>query len=378
MINRNNYEEFFLLYVDNELDGGSRLAVENFMQQNPDLTVEFEMLMQTRSVADETVFFDKENLLRTEGDGINETNYEEYFLLYIDNELSIAKREEVERYVLQHPKLQNEFTTLKQAVLAPEIISYGDKKDLYRTERKRTVYLRPWRLAAAAIFIGICAIGWWLVQKPVATITVAGEQAEKHPSKQNVVIPKKTDSVDQDMALPDQEVKRPEQITAQQPSSIKKEIKTASVTAVREKKEKIIIDSVTENKNDNESDVAMQRPIEHNDIVRDLKEPPAETPDAVVIPQDIDQKQNEIAALQTTDISAPTQSDYNVYPVAYKEINTNDDDRSLKVGMFDLNKSKVKTLFKKAGRMFGSKSNDLANEDGKLQVANFEIDTKKQ
>src|SRR6516225_3371283 len=147
-INRNNYEEFFLLYVDNELDGGSRLAVENFMQQNPDLTVEFEMLMQTRSVADETVFFDKENLLRTEGDGINETNYEEYFLLYIDNELSIAKREEVERYVLQHPKLQNEFTTLKQAVLAPEIISYGDKKDLYRTERKRTVYLRPWRLAA--------------------------------------------------------------------------------------------------------------------------------------------------------------------------------------------------------------------------------------
>jgi hypothetical protein len=46
--------------------------------------------------------------------------------------------------------------------------------------------------------------------------------------------------------------------------------------------------------------------------------------------------------------------------------------------MFDLNKNKVKTLFKKAGRMLGSKSNDFANEDGKLQVANFEIETKKQ
>jgi len=46
--------------------------------------------------------------------------------------------------------------------------------------------------------------------------------------------------------------------------------------------------------------------------------------------------------------------------------------------MFDLNKNKVKTLFKKAGRMLGGKSNDFANEDGKLQVANFEIETKKQ
>jgi len=77
----------------------------------------------------------------------------------------------------------------------------------------------------------------------------------------------------------------------------------------------------------------------------------------------------------------PTSNDnasYNVYPVAYKVIDPNDDDQSVHVAMLDLNKNKVKSFFRKAGRLFNNKSSDLANEDGKLQVANFEIETNKQ
>jgi anti-sigma factor RsiW len=149
-INRNNYEEYFLLYIDGELDAPDRFAVENFVKHNADLAVEFDMLMSTKFSPEAIEFADKENLLRTEGNNINETNYEEYFLLYIDYELSAAKREEVEMYVLKHPKLQDEFITLKQAVLAPEVVSYGDKSGLYRTEKRRTIYLKPWQIAAAA------------------------------------------------------------------------------------------------------------------------------------------------------------------------------------------------------------------------------------
>src|SRR4030095_10870003 len=100
-IDRYNYEDFFLLYVDNELDAEQKRAVEKFVGQNVDLSVELEMLMKTRITPDGAVMFaNKENLVRTEGNSINETNYEEYLLLYIDNELSDAKRQEVETYIL--------------------------------------------------------------------------------------------------------------------------------------------------------------------------------------------------------------------------------------------------------------------------------------
>src|SRR5258706_14038852 len=98
-INRYNCEEFFLLYIDNELSVQEKEAVEKFVQQNPDLSVELDMLLQIKCAPEEIAFNNKENLIRTEGNSINETNYEEYFLLYIDNELSATKSQEVEIYI---------------------------------------------------------------------------------------------------------------------------------------------------------------------------------------------------------------------------------------------------------------------------------------
>ena len=74
-INRNNYEEFFLLYVDGELDAAQQHTVENFVQQNPDLAVELEMLLHTKLTPESISFDNKEGLLRTECNSINETNY---------------------------------------------------------------------------------------------------------------------------------------------------------------------------------------------------------------------------------------------------------------------------------------------------------------
>jgi hypothetical protein len=65
---------------------------------------------------------------------INTTNYEEYFLLYIDNELSAEQKTAIEHFIEINPRYQKEFELLKQTVLAPEHIEYEDKILLYRLE----------------------------------------------------------------------------------------------------------------------------------------------------------------------------------------------------------------------------------------------------
>jgi hypothetical protein len=65
---------------------------------------------------------------------INTTNYEEYFLLYIDNELSAEQKTAVENFIEANPSYQKEFELLKQTGLAPEPFEFEDKILLYRLE----------------------------------------------------------------------------------------------------------------------------------------------------------------------------------------------------------------------------------------------------
>jgi len=68
-INQYNYEEFFLLYVDNELSAADKQAVEQFVQANPDLAIELEMLKQMQLPAENILFTEKDGLYRNESEG---------------------------------------------------------------------------------------------------------------------------------------------------------------------------------------------------------------------------------------------------------------------------------------------------------------------
>jgi hypothetical protein len=65
-ISRNNYEEFFLLYLDRELDTAGRRSVEDFLINNRDLQKEFTLLQQTFITAPDTIFENRELLFRQE------------------------------------------------------------------------------------------------------------------------------------------------------------------------------------------------------------------------------------------------------------------------------------------------------------------------
>jgi hypothetical protein len=168
LINRHNYEEFFLLYVDNELSVADRKAVETFVEQNPDLEEELVMMMQSVLRPDTNIVYtNKESLLKNKpANGlVNESNYEEYFVLYGDNELSNEEKELVEKFVYKHPQYQAAFELIQQARLIPDnAIIYPDKNELYRTERdERVIPFAWWRIAAAAVVLLLLGVAVWIM-----------------------------------------------------------------------------------------------------------------------------------------------------------------------------------------------------------------------
>jgi anti-sigma factor RsiW len=150
MITRNNYEEFFLLYVDNELSAAERQVVERFVADNPDLREEWEALLDCRLSPDPgLVFGEPDSLFRQAAP----EQYESLFLSYIDGELDEAGRSRVEEWVRETPSLALELELLKKTISAPDTtLVFADKDVLYKKERR--VVALPWaRMAAAAVVL---------------------------------------------------------------------------------------------------------------------------------------------------------------------------------------------------------------------------------
>lgn len=164
MINRNNYEEYFLLYLDGELEAADRLAVDEFLMANPDLVAEMDLLKATILQADEELTFAHPELLfkPVPGETVNEKNHETYFLSYIDNELNEADKSATEEFLRSQPQHKEEFDLLMQTKFSPDLnIIFPDKSVLYREEeKKRIVYMRWLKPAIAATFLGILATVW--------------------------------------------------------------------------------------------------------------------------------------------------------------------------------------------------------------------------
>lgn len=164
-MNRDNYEMFFLLYTDNELDAAEQKAVEAFVALHADLKEELNAMLQTRLSANETVpFLHKESLYKTSGatSFIDADNYEEYFVLYADGELNAEEQKAVESFIENHPQQQAELLHLQRAKIQPDhSIVFSGKASLYRKEKTAArVIAFQWRRMVAAA--SIIAIGSWL------------------------------------------------------------------------------------------------------------------------------------------------------------------------------------------------------------------------
>ena len=305
-------------------------------------------------------------------------NYEERFLLYIDNELEKEKKEEVEKFVLQHPQFQDEFTLLKQTVLESETIVFENKKSLLKREERRIIPLFI-RFAAAAAIISIGVLVWWMQDNHYTTPD--GMAAIKIDSvKENTA---STNTGDKKITLPEivitpQLQNKHDETASLEPQTVNQKKETVQVikeqkNAIQKNENKIPVPVLNDNTvainnsittHDNEGSAGISVTVSDNI-----------TFNAAV---DNEQHANDNGIRFADNNDAANSKNNFAKNALYKELNTDveDERNSLYVGSIEFNKNKVRGLMKKVGGLFAGKSKDgLANEDGKLQIANLELNT---
>lgn len=371
MINRHNYEEFFLLYVDKELNEVQCAEVEKFVQQNPDLGKELDMLKQSILTNDDVRFEAKDILYKKEA-GISLTTYKEYFLLSIDKQLSEEEIAEVEKFVLKHPQLQPEFTLLQQTILPAETIKFDQKEILYRTEKKRRVI--PFTLinmSAAAAIIGLVATVWMFTQNNNALVNnnnVATNQPIKKYSKPFNVARGSKAVADQPVALAD--VKDGKKIVT------KAKTKTPSI---RNLTNNTAFVNTTAGIKQN-----TKKALPKNDFADVQSSKLSEEKSALTI-NETNTNLSSNASSKTGSENAPkatfaaNQNAEDQKPfvkeAVYSEMNNDDDGRSLYIGATEINKNKLRGLFKKAANFFNKESGKNGTKRT-VQIASFEIKSK--
>jgi hypothetical protein len=186
MINLNNYEEYFLLYVDGELNAHGMKEVDDFVNNHSDLKSELEVLLATRLSPDD-ITIDKKELYSFSMDKL--TN-EELLLSFIDDELSNEEKRKIQERISSGVAFQNEYELLLKTKLDPsEVIAYPNKEELYKRTRK-IIPFSPW-LRAAAIFI-LVAAGFIIYEKR-SSVEIKPSTAGIIPTRNNQ--PKQTNTV---------------------------------------------------------------------------------------------------------------------------------------------------------------------------------------
>ncbi|MGV3658041.1 MAG: anti-sigma factor family protein [Chitinophagaceae bacterium] len=150
-LTRDNYEEAFLMYVDEELNAEQKAQVEAFAALHPDLQEELDILLSTKLPMADLPALDKSFLM---ADSMKLNSVEEDLLLYIDSELPAAQAKAVEQKIKEDAAYNLQHQLLAKTKLdATEKIVYPYKEELYRKTERRIVYAHWWRVAAAAVVL---------------------------------------------------------------------------------------------------------------------------------------------------------------------------------------------------------------------------------
>lgn len=192
-INRDNYEAYFLDFIEGRLSPEQEEVLHRFLKFNPDLEAELASFQLHEIDATHVPFPGKDSLKKeppADGITVNEANFDMFCIAWLERDLSEAQRKSFETYLAEHPEKEKELQAFKATFLEPVQIEYPHKS---RLKHRRTPLI-DWRImvpvAAAAAIALMVILNGPATQTTMEVATVTGpDQAGSAQTDPEQVVP---------------------------------------------------------------------------------------------------------------------------------------------------------------------------------------------
>lgn len=143
LIHIDNYESFYLDYLEGTLSEDERIAFEEFLAAHPELQVDEELLILDNAPQKldplEKFLLKKEDLT-----SVCNENLDYFAIAKMEQALSNSEEKCLDEYLLQNPNAQKLIRDYEETRLEAITVSYFNKQDL----KEKEVVLIPWKLIA--------------------------------------------------------------------------------------------------------------------------------------------------------------------------------------------------------------------------------------
>jgi len=145
-ITRNNYEEFFLDYIEGELNVDEELALQVFLAENPDLKEELDEIASVDLKCETFDVSDKKPSLKTIP---FQVNFDDFCIAQMEGDLDAYENDAFEQYIASHPEKKKQLEFYHKTKLeADKSIVFTNKKILKRS--KKGILFKPFLYASLA------------------------------------------------------------------------------------------------------------------------------------------------------------------------------------------------------------------------------------
>ncbi|MCG6190724.1 hypothetical protein [Maribellus maritimus] len=146
-INKNNYESYFVDYLEGNLNEKLVDDFIEFLQQNPELKEELSLFDSVSVVPEKIEFAQKKKLYKEKYDAENAFN--QAAIERLEGEISEKEKKNFEKYLSKRPEKKKEEVLFRYTKLQPdESLVFNKKQKLYHYSAGKTVLLWSARIAA--------------------------------------------------------------------------------------------------------------------------------------------------------------------------------------------------------------------------------------